>query len=221
MQAAAKIESARRNMLLQQIRPWEVIDERVLAAMEQIPREQFVAESQRGMAFADVALPLAHGETMMEPKLEARMLQALAIHPGERVLEVGTGSGYVTACLTAIGGPLTSIDIHGDFVDAAKTRLAALGRGPVDWRTGDIYDFGSPASGYDAIAVTGSLPVYDERLQAHLAIGGRLFVIVGEAPAMQAMLVTRVDQDAFRQESLFETAVAPLRNARQPERFHF
>jgi protein-L-isoaspartate(D-aspartate) O-methyltransferase len=210
-------------MIQQQIRPWDVADDRVLETMNEIPREQFVPEAYRGLAYAEIGIPLAHQETMLEPKLVARMLQALKVQPGERVLEIGTGSGYVTACLARLGGRVLSLELHDDLVDEARDRLAQLNVRNAELRTGD--GLAGPLEGapFDAIAVTGSLPdeAILEGLKAQLGKGGRLFAIVGEDPVMEAVLVTRVDQTHFHRQDLFETNVPPLANAPEPEHFVF
>jgi protein-L-isoaspartate(D-aspartate) O-methyltransferase len=214
------IEQARFNMIAQQIRPWDVVDDRVLKAIKHIPREQFVPDDYWDLAFADIEIPLGHGECMMAPKLEARMLQALDVQPGERVLEIGTGSGFVTACLSHLGGQVTSLDIHPDFIEKAAERLEKLHL-KAELLAQDALDELPEAGGWDVVAVTGSLPTMDERLKDLLAPGGRLFVITGEAPAMTANLITRTESGAFQEEQLFETELPPLRNAPQPDHFVF
>jgi len=218
---ANDLETARFNMIAQQIRPWEVIDERVLEAFETVPRERFVGDAYQGLAFADVELPIGENQTMMKPVQEARMLQALAVHPGDSVLEIGTGSGFVTACLARLGGVVTSYEIHPALSEAAARRLAALRVGNVELVAGDgLHASLAPAS-FQVIAVTGSLPTYPTHLEELLAPGGRLFVVVGEAPAMTAMLVTRSEGGEVWRENLFETVVPPLENAPQPDHFQF
>lgn len=215
------IEQARRNMVLQQIRPWDVIDERVLAVIQQVPRERFVPDAYRGLAFADIEVPLGHGQTMMPPRVEARMLQALNVQPGERVLEIGTGSGFVTACLARLGGQVTSLEIHADFSAAAQARLQAEDIRGVELLTGDAFATAWGDARFDAIAVTGSLPRCANAFEALLAMGGRLFLVCGQAPAMEALLVTRVGESAWHRDNLFETALTALENAPQPEQFRF
>ena len=218
---AFDLERARHNMIAQQIRPWEVIDKRVLDALQVIPREDFVPGGYRGLAFADIEIPIGHGEAMLMPKIEAKLLQALAIQPTDRVLEVGTGSGYLTACLARLGGHVVTIDLHGDFTAQARGRLSRLGIGNVEYLTGDA--FGTELTGvpFDVIAVTGSLPLPSERLEGLLNDGGRLFVVVGEPPAQEAQLVTRIRDGVMRREGLFETVIPPLQNAPRPEAFVF
>ncbi|MCC5860806.1 MAG: protein-L-isoaspartate O-methyltransferase [Gammaproteobacteria bacterium] len=214
------IELAREQMLGQQIRAWEVLDERVIAAMRSVPREQFVPEAYQDLAFADAPIPLAHGEEMMAPKIEGRMLQALALSPEDSVLEIGTGSGFITACLASLAGSVLSLDIHDDFVIAAGPRLAALGKTAARLQTADVFSF-RPSETFDAIALTGSLPQFDERFVDWLNPGGRLFCIVGQAPVMDARLIQKTATGEWMEESLFETVVPPLRNALRPPRFQF
>ena len=215
------LEHARHNMIVQQIRPWDVADEDVLEVLEQMPRETFVPARYRHLAFADTELPIGHGQKMMCPKLEARVLQALAIRPGDRVLEVGTGSGYLTACLSWLSGEVTSIDIHEDFTLAAADKLRAQGVDHVTLLTGDA--LAGPVAGgpFDVIVVTGSLPAPRDDFERQLAVGGRLFQVVGEGAAASAMLITRVSESAFQREVMFETALAPLVNAEREASFVF
>lgn len=221
MTPACDFELARQNMVLQQIRPWEVIDERVLGVIQSVPRERFVPENYQSLAFADIEIPLAHGCAMMAPRVEARMLQALNVKPGDRVLEVGTGSGFVTACLARLGGRVSSIDIHADFVATATHRLADLGIATESLQADDIFSKDFADSRFDVIALTGSLPRYDERFESLLTTGGRLFAIVGQPPVMKVLLVRRVNDQACRRDGLFETSIAPLQNAPTPEKFVF
>ena len=218
---AYDIERARHNMIEQQIRPWEVVDQRVLDILQAVPREVFVPGGYRGLAFADIEVPLGHGESMLTPKIEAKLLQALEIQSTDRVLEVGTGSGYLTACLAQLGGHVVTIDLHSDFVEQARSRLAGLGIGNVEYLTGDVFVTELPAAPFDVIAVTGSLPIPSERLEGLLNDGGRLFAVIGEPPAQEAQLVTRIRERVFRRERLFETVVPPLQNAPRPEAFVF
>ncbi len=217
----AEIEQARFNMIVQQIRPWEVLDPAVLEAMQHVPREAFVPEHFRSLAFADTNIPLGHDQVMMNPNVEGRLLQALAIRPQDRVLEVGTGSGYLTACLARLGGHVTSLEIHPDLADAASARLAGLGIGTVTLQTGDALSAVDTDFRYDVIAVTGSLPVLNRQFHRNLVTGGRLFVITGQLPIMEARLITRIDENHWSSESLFETCIPPLINAPAPETFTF
>lgn len=212
-------EYSRQQMIDQQLRTWDVFDPRVLCAFDEVRREAFVPERFQGIAFADTAIPLAHGETMMTPKVEGRMLQALAVRPTDRVLEVGTGSGWVTALLATLGAEVVSIDVVPAFVDAARQKLAAAGitNATVENRDASALD-GAPA--FDVIAVTGSLPVYTPLFERLLNPGGRLFVIVGEAPVMDARLISRASRgEGCAVDSLFETSIGPLSGFPTPRRF--
>jgi len=216
------LKTARFNMIHQQIRPWNVLDSRVLEVIEGIPREAFTPPAYRGMAYADLEIPLAHGETMLAPKIVAKAMQALNIRPGDRVLEIGAGSGYLTACLARLAAKVVSIDLHADFIAAAKERLEALGIRNLELRVGDALQGDLPGAPFDAIAVTGSLPKVEERLLNALAVGGRLFIVTGEAPLMEAKLITRVRDDQWRTEVLFETELAPLTDRRpKADKFRF
>ncbi len=213
-------EQARFNMIEQQIRPWNVSDDGVLNIMKQIPREHFVADNYKRLAFADIQVPLAAGQQMMEPKVEARLLQALQIKPGDKVLEVGTGSGYMTACLDWLSDKVTSIEIHEQLSQQAQQHLETIGISDVNLLVGDVFDT-TPDQKFDVIAVTGGLPAVSDYFEKMLAVGGRLFQIVGVGPAATAQLITRVREDAFRRENLFETEIAPLENAPAAEAFIF
>lgn len=212
-------EQARLNMIEQQIRPWEVLDQQILDLLVALPREEFVPAAQRNLALSDLNLPLAHGEVMMSPKLEARMLQSLAIQPDETVLEIGTGSGYVTALLARLAKHVYSVDIHADFTEAALQKLVAHNINNVTLETGDAARGWSQHAPYDVICLTGSLPILPKPFMHDLAVGGRLFAIVGDSPVMDVMLITRAGQDDWSKEYLFETDLPALQNAEQPERF--
>jgi len=217
--ADMNLEQARQNMINQQIRTWEVLDQRVLDTLLRVPREEFVPPEYRNLAFTDTEIPLGHGQLMMAPKIEARMLQALNVQPFDTVLEVGTGSGYVTAVLASLGRHVFSVEIVPELKEAAEQRLKSQGIVNVSLDTGDAADGWAQRGTFDVIAVTGSLPIYNEKFQEQLNVGGRLFVVVGEPPVMDALLVTRVDKEQFRRESLFDTSIAPLLNARRPQQF--
>ena len=214
-------EQARFNMAAQQIRPWDVFDPRVLEAMQRIPRENFVPREYRGLAFADTEIPIGHGQFMMPPRLEARMLQALAVKRSDHILEIGTGSGFVTACLATLGNSVVSYEIEESFTREAEQRLALLGLNNVHLHTADALAADLSAGAYDVVAVTGSLPEYDERLEQLLAPGGRLFVVTGEAPVMEAQLVTRRGDGVYQHENLFETDLQALQGTRKPSVFRF
>jgi protein-L-isoaspartate(D-aspartate) O-methyltransferase len=215
------LELARHNMVEQQIRPWEVLDQRVLDALEHGAREDYVPAAYRNVAYADLFLPLGHGEVMLTPKLEARLLQALALGGKDKVLEIGTGSGYFTALLAALAGQVVSVDLHADFTEAARARLAAHGVANVALESGDAAQGWERGAPYDAIVVTGSLPVLPAGLTRQLAPLGRLVAIVGRSPAMEVVRLRRLAGDHIAQESLFETDVPALANAAAPPRFVF
>ena len=215
------VERARFNMVEQQIRPWEVLDQRVLDLLLRVRREEYVPARYRALAFADMEIPLGHGETMLAPKIEARMLQELALAPGDRILEVGTGSGYMTALLASLGSHVCSVDIVPEFTQTASAKLTAHVVTNVTLETGDAARGWDRHAPYDAIMVTGSMPVLPDAFLKSLRPGGRLIVVVGEPPVMEAQLITCVAAGAYSTTGLFETCIAPLRNAVQPERFVF
>jgi protein-L-isoaspartate(D-aspartate) O-methyltransferase len=215
------VERARFNMVEQQIRPWEVLDTRVLDLLHKVKREDFVPPAYKALAFADLEIPIGLGETMLSPKLEARMLQELAISSTDRILEVGTGSGYMTALLASQGAHVYSVDIVDAFVHLAGERLAQHGLTNVTLEKGDAargWDHHGP---YDVIVLTGSVPVLADTFAQSLNTGGRLFVVVGEAPVMEARLITCAGPGAYSTASLFETCIPALRNAPQRARFTF
>ncbi|MGH8626247.1 MAG: protein-L-isoaspartate O-methyltransferase family protein [Gammaproteobacteria bacterium] len=214
-------EQARINMIEQQIRPWEVLDQRVLDQIGEIPREEFVPQRFRKLAFSDTQIPLGHGEVMMSPKLEARMVQALRLQPDDTTLEIGTGSGYVTALLASLSKQVLSIELYPDFTQSAAQKLARLSLSNVDLFTADGIRGWGKGGPYDAIAVTGSVPLLSEHFQHQLKLGGRLFLIVGQAPIMEARLITRLSENEWNSEPLFETDLPPLAGAPVPERFVF
>jgi len=205
-------------MLGQQIRAWEVLDERVLGTLGDLRRESFVPEAQRALAFADLEIPLDHGQQMMAPKVEGRLLQALSIDPGDSVLEVGTGTGFLTACLANLGESVVSVDIFADFSRTAQSKVEKLGLANVEFQTEDALQMGHRDK-FDAIAVTGSLPEHDEHFVRMLRPGGRLFVIVGREPVMEARLATMHPNGEIERESLFEYVITPLVNAEGPRPF--
>jgi len=215
------IEQARYNMVEQQIRPWNVLDQHVLDLVYRTPREAFVPEPYAALAFSDTCIPLGEGEVMMTPQVEARMLQALAISPGDNALEIGTGSGYVTALLARSCRVISSIEISKPLSERARVCLAQHDIDNVTLEVGDGAGAWIKSAPYDVIAVTGSLPVLDTRFQEQLKVGGRLFVIVGVDAPMEALLVTRVAEGEWTTESLFETSLPALRNAGRPDRFVF
>jgi protein-L-isoaspartate(D-aspartate) O-methyltransferase len=212
--------AARQQMVDQQIRTWEVLDPRVLDVFAMVPREAFVPPEYRELAFADTPIPIGLGQSMLAPKIQGRILQALSVSTNDSVLEVGSGNGYLAACLSLLGRATRSIDIHPQFTASARANLRAVPSASVEFETRDAFS-SAPLGEYDAIAVTGSLPVYDARFERSLRLGGRLFAIVGEAPVMDAILVRRVDNAEWIRESLFETVVEPLINASAAQRFVF
>lgn len=214
-------EQARRNMVEQQVRPWEVLDDRVLNLFETVQREDFVPVRYRKMAFADINIPLDHGEVMMKPVVEGRMLQAVDIQPHETVLEIGTGSGFITACLAHLAEEVVSVDVHEAFTENAGRRLAEQGLANVQLFTGDAMTGWQPEQAHDVVVVTGSVPHIPEAFMGWVNPGGRLFCIAGESPAMEAVLMTRLGATEWRSESLFETDLPPLVNAVEPPEFEF
>ncbi len=215
------IEQARFNMVEQQIRPWDVLDQTVLDLLFKVRREEFVPAPYRSLAFVDMEIPLGHGETMWSPKLEARCVQSLRLRKTDRVLEIGTGSGYLSALLASLAGKVHSVDIHAEFLKDAEARLRAHGFDNVMLEAGDASRGWENHAPYDVIVVTGSLPVMPDTLPAQLAPGGRLFAVVGDDPVMNAQLITCASRGVYRGEILFETSLKPLVNAPQPERFVF
>ena len=214
------IEQARFNMVEQQIRTWDVLDQDVLDLLFSVRREEFVPAAYRQLAFADLELPLGDGERMWTPKMEARVLQELDLAGGESVLEIGTGSGYFTALLASRKALVTSVEINPRLAAEARGRLARAGIGAVELAVGDgAQGFGGQQ--YDAIVLTGSTPIVPESLVAQLLPGGRLFAVVGDAPVMAARLLRSVAPGAVTATDLFETVIPPLRNAAQPARFLF
>jgi protein-L-isoaspartate(D-aspartate) O-methyltransferase len=215
------IEQARFNMIEQQIRTWEVLDPVVLDLLFEVKRESFVPPEYRELAFADLELPLGHGEAMMAPKLEARILQEVGVQPHEEVYEVGTGSGYLTALLARRARHVTSAEIHPDFLACASASLRAAGVANVTLIEGDSARAPLSESAFDVIVLTGSTPVLPRAFLERLKPGGRLFAVVGDAPAMKGMLVRQPVPGSFQHLELFETVVKPLANAVQPQRFRF
>jgi len=213
-------EFARGQMITQQVRAWDVLDARVLDAMRRTPREFFVPERYAGVAFADTDIPLVPGQHMLAPKVVGRLLQALEPAPGMRGLVVGCGTGFVPACLSALGASVRAIEIRPELAQAAQRNLKRAGFGQVEVVAGDTFNL-DIGQGYALIAVCGALPLYDERFARALAAGGKLFVVVGASLPQEALLVTRTGDQTWDSKSLFETAVDPLDHAPWPERFQF
>jgi protein-L-isoaspartate(D-aspartate) O-methyltransferase len=204
------IEIARFNMIEQQVRPWEVLDHQVLATLQRINREDFVDPAYRGLAYADCQIPLANGARMLPPTIEGRMLQALLLNADDTVLVVGCGSGYIGACIGNLASQVKCIDADAELVELATANLDRAQKGSIEVVQASLGDF-DEASSYDAIAVTGSVATVPHNLKLALKPGGRMFVIAGHSPAMQALLITRIDDSEWTTESLFETDLPRLR----------
>jgi len=211
---------ARQKMIEQQVRAWDVFDPDVLEVLSIIPREQFVPFDYQSLAFADVEIPIGHGQSMMTPTIEGRVLQALQLGETEHVLEIGSGSGFLTACLSRLAQRVTSLEIHDDLLKRAGENLADAGAENVELLSMDATEK-LPERQFDAVVVTGSIQAFDPRLVEALDIGGRLFVVVGDAPAMDARIVRRTGENDWHSESLFETALTPLVNGALPPQFSF
>ena len=213
-------EFARGQMITQQIRAWDVFDERVLDAMRRVPREFFVPERYADLAFADTDIPLTSSQHMLPPKIVGRLLQALDARPGMRALVIGCGTGFVPACLSALGASVRAIEISAELAATARSNLKRAGFGQVEVVTGDTFNL-DLGRDYAVIAACGALPLYEDRFARALAVGGKLFVVVGERQPQEALLVTRTADAEFSSTGLFETSVDALENARWPERFQF
>ncbi|MGH8126924.1 MAG: protein-L-isoaspartate O-methyltransferase family protein [Gammaproteobacteria bacterium] len=212
-------EQARIQMVGQQIRGWGVLDPDVVQVMGRLPREKFVPARYRNLAYADSEIPIAHGQIMLRPSVHGRLLQAVQVAHGERVLEIGTGSGYLTACLAALGGDVRSLEYHEELTRDARATLAGEGFDGVEVVCEDTRTLDADGPEYDVIVVTGSLPDADRNFMRRLAVGGRLFWFLGQAPAMRAELVTRVEADEWRREGQFETVVPALIGTEPLEQF--
>jgi protein-L-isoaspartate(D-aspartate) O-methyltransferase len=213
-------EFARVQMITQQIRAWDVLDDRVLEAMRRVPREHFVPERYAGLAFADTGIPLGNGQHMLPPKIVGRLLQALAAEPGMRALVVGSGTGYVPACLSAMGASVRAIEIDPQLAAASRVNLKRAGFGQVEVVTGDTFHL-ELGNEYALIAVCGSLPMYVDRFARALAVEGKLFVVVGPPRLQEALLVARTETGTWTNTSLFETSIDALVHAPRPESFEF
>ena len=217
---AFDFEQARHNMVEQQIRPWDVLDQRVLDLLFAVKREDFVPPAYRSLAFADLELPLPNGSRMWTPKMEARVIQELMLRQNDRVLEIGTGSGYLTALLASEAADVTSVEIDASQASEARAKLARFGFTNVRVEVGDgAQGFGNDV--YDVIVLTGSTPLLPERFFEQLAPGGRLFAVIGTAPVMTARISRLEAPGAPVSVDLFETVIAPLTNALAPARFEF
>ncbi len=215
------MEQARFNMIEQQIRPCEVLEGRILKLLEVVRRENFVPANNKTLAFADMEIPLGYGVAMWQPKLEARVVQELHLTHSDKVLEVGTGSGYLTALMSALAAHVTSVEIVPELNALAKQNLQSYKRENITLEIGDAAQGWGNRATYDVIVLTGSTPALPQAFQNSLNIGGRLFAIVGDAPVMEAKLITRVAQDVYTTVNIMEANVAPLQNVQQPKRFVF
>jgi protein-L-isoaspartate(D-aspartate) O-methyltransferase len=211
---------ARQQMVDQQVRAWDVLHPDVLRVLRNIPREQFVPTGYEALAFADTEIPIGHSQFMMTPTLEGRVLQALKPTRSDNVLEIGTGSGFLAACLARLSDSVTSVDIHNDFLESAKVNLEDSGISNVKLLSMDATQK-LPDEKFDVVAITGSIEDFDPRFVEALKPSGRLFVVVGTGPAMDARLVTRTGDNDWQSESLFETVLAPLVNGSKPPQFLF
>jgi len=214
-------EQARFNMIEQQIRPWLVSDQHTLDLIDKIHREDFVPKQYKQLALADTRIPLLRDQVTMTPKVEARLLQSLAIKSHDNILEIGTGCGYLTALLANSGNSVHSIDVYHEFVDHAKPIFENYGLNNIELICGDAIDGWETSKSYDVIVLTGSVPILKDHFQKQLNAGGRLFVIVGQSPAMEARLITKNDSDSYSTEVLFETDLPALVGAPEPDRFRF
>jgi len=218
-------EQARFNMVEQQVRTWEVLNQEVLDLLFRIKREDFVPDAYRAIAFTDMEIPIGEGQLMMAPKMEARIVQELALKPTDRVLEIGTGSGYLTALLASRAATVTSVEYYDAFSRNAAANLSRANIHNAILKVGDGAESPTAFTGtgekFDAIVLTGSVPTLPQAYLDALADNGRLFAIVGDAPVMKAMLYTRTGEKAFARSEIFETVIAPLIHAKQPSRFDF
>ncbi len=215
------LEQARFNMVEQQVRTWEVLDQRVLDVLRSVPREDFVPSRYRKMAFADLRLPIGEGEVMMKPLEEGRLLQSLSIEPGEQVLEIGTGSGFLAACLAALGGQVKSLEIQASLAESARARLDRSGFSAIDIDCADALDTALPQRAFDVVVLTASVPDVPDTLLSAVAEGGRLFAVRGRSPAMEAVCLTRLAGGRWHVESLFETDLPRLRGGEDLPTFDF
>ena len=215
------MEQARFNMIEQQIRPWEVLDPEVLAVLDAVKREQFVPAAYQMLAFADIELPIGNGQTMLQPKIEARILQEVAVKNTDIVLEVGTGSGHMAALLATKAEYVYSVEIDPLLADTARANLEQAGVANVSVETGDASEAWPTHGPYDVIVISGALPELPEAFRQQLKVGGRLVAFIGAPPVIEAQLITRTDDQAFNTINLFETVVAPLRTTQPRQSFVF
>jgi protein-L-isoaspartate(D-aspartate) O-methyltransferase len=213
------LEQARQNMVENQVRGWDVLDHRVLNVLSAVPREDFVPNGWRNLAFADLVIPLGHGEVMMKPVVEGRVLQSLALDGSEDVLEIGTGSGFLSACLARLGGHVTSLEFRADFAEAARRRLAAIDVDNVEIVVDDAVRGWRAPRQFDVLVATGAVATVPAPWRQWLKPGGRAFVIRGESPSMQAVLLNAREDGSVTERSLFETDLPYLLHAEPPPRF--
>ncbi|BCN93786.1 protein-L-isoaspartate O-methyltransferase [Thiomicrorhabdus immobilis] len=213
------LDQARFFMVEQQIRPWDVLDPKILDLLMDIPRHLFVEAGNEALAYSDIELPIGHNQTMMAPKIEGRLLQALDIDENDTVLEIGTGSGYMTALMANLGKSVTTVELHQDILDIAKARLEDYTN--IEFACGDASQGWNDGKQYDAIVLTGSTQTVPQSYKEQLTLGGRLAVITGESPAMSAQVITRISDQEWETETLFETDLAPLTNANPESTFAF
>jgi len=217
----ASNDLARFNMIEQQIRTWDVLDPVVLQLLNDVPREQFVPEAYKGLAFADLEIPIGHGQKMLSPKLEGKILQALAIKPDDKILQVGAGVGYLTALLAKLAKHVTAVELQADLTRQATQNLATANISNATVQTGDAARGWPAEAPYDVIVYGGSSPIEPKGVRQQLAVGGRLFIVLGHAPAMRATLIQRVSDSAFKEDVLFETCLDVLHNAEPDKAFQF
>jgi len=215
------MERARFNMVEQQVRPWDVLDQRVLDLLGSVPREAFVPDTYRELAFADLELPIGHDQVMLPPRTQARALQSLDVRAADRVLEVGTGSGYLTALLARLAHHVYSVEILPELAELASRNLTAIGVTNATVETGDAAAGWPRHAPYDVILVGGAMASVPDSLREQLRTGGRMFVVAGDEPVMEARLITRVGENQWTDEALFETRIPPLANVPEPSRFVF
>jgi protein-L-isoaspartate(D-aspartate) O-methyltransferase len=224
MPVSAKIAAARQQMVDQQVRTWEVLDAAVLEVMRQVHRDDFVPTPLRNVAFADSSVPLGHDQILLAPKVDGRILQALAVKRSDEVFDVGTGSGFLAACLGRLGAHVRSVEIFPDLAERATANLHTAAANNVIVEVADALKL-ADVDRYDAIVLSGSLPTMaqpaDDSFARALKIGGRLFAVIGRGPVMQAVKITRTAQNHWQREELFETVIPPLVNAARPSSFVF
>ena len=207
-------------MIEQQIRPWKVLDQQVLDLMATLPREQFVPDAYKGLAFADISIPLGNDRFMLHPREEGRLLQAVKPHPNEKVLVINSNSGYVTALLASMADKVIAIDTNAELVATASENLAALNINNVTVDCKDPFESNQTAP-YDVIVILGSMQLISESFKQLLKVGGRMFCIIGKEPTMEALLITRTNDHEWQEEGLFEACVPALENMPEAEQFHF